>query len=70
MRVKPNRLLLTDAETGQRGFLYTGDPKYLAPYDLGLGQIEPHLQKLADLTADNPQSKRASRYCGAWRRKN
>jgi CHASE3 domain sensor protein len=23
--------LLKDAETGQRGFLYTGDPKYLTP---------------------------------------
>ncbi|HEY5212641.1 MAG TPA: CHASE3 domain-containing protein, partial [Acidobacteriaceae bacterium] len=23
--------LLKDAETGQRGYLYTGDPKYLAP---------------------------------------
>jgi PAS domain S-box-containing protein len=46
--------LLTDAETGQRGFLYTGDPKYLAPYDRAVDQIDSHLEKLAQLTADNP----------------
>ena len=28
--------LLKDAETGQRGYLYTGEPKYLAPYNLAL----------------------------------
>ncbi len=31
--------LLKDAETGQRGYLYTGDPRYLAPYDLAVTQI-------------------------------
>ena len=46
--------LLKDAETGQRGFLYTGDPKYLAPYDLAITQIEPHLTHLEQLTADTP----------------
>ena len=48
-------LLLKDAETGQRGFLYTGDPKYLEPYDLAIAQVEPHVEKLAQLTADNPR---------------
>jgi PAS domain S-box-containing protein len=46
-------LLLTDAETGQRGLLYTGDAKYLAPYDLAVAKVEPHIQTLARLTADN-----------------
>jgi PAS domain S-box-containing protein len=46
--------LLKDAETGQRGFLYTGDPKYLGPYDLAVTQIEPHLTHLEQLTADTP----------------
>lgn len=46
--------LLKDAETGQRGFLYTGDPKYLTPYTQALGQIGPHLDSLAHLVADNP----------------
>ena len=46
--------LLTDAETGQRGFLYTGDPKYLAHYDLALSELSSHIDRLAQLTADNP----------------
>ena len=47
--------LVKDAETGQRGFLYTGDSKYLAPYDLAVGQVAGHIDRLAELTADNPQ---------------
>jgi len=46
--------LVKDAETGQRGFLYTGDSKYLAPYDLAVGQVTGHIDRLAELTADNP----------------
>jgi PAS domain S-box-containing protein len=47
--------LLKDAETGQRGFLYTGDPKYLASYNLAIGQVGPSIDKVAQLTADNPR---------------
>ncbi len=47
--------LLKDAETGQRGFLLTGDPKYLAPYDLAVGQIDSHIRRLAELTAHDPR---------------
>jgi PAS domain S-box-containing protein len=47
--------LLADAETGQRGFLYTGELRYLAPYNTALAQLTPHIDKLAELTADNPQ---------------
>jgi PAS domain S-box-containing protein len=46
--------LLKDAETGQRGYLYTHEPKYLAPYNLAISQIDAHIQKLSQLTADNP----------------
>jgi PAS domain S-box-containing protein len=45
--------LLKDAETGQRGFLYTGEPGYLAPYDLAIKQVDPAINRLAELTADN-----------------
>ena len=45
--------LLKDAETGQRGYLYTGDRRYLEPYDFALRQGNPHVDKLAELTADN-----------------
>lgn len=47
--------LLIDSETGQRGFLYTGDPKFLAPYNLAIAQVEPSIEILAQLTADDPR---------------
>jgi len=54
--------LLKDAETGQRGYLYTGDPRYLEPYNNALAQGSPHLAKLAELIADNPrQQERVAR---------
>jgi CHASE3 domain sensor protein len=46
--------LLKDAETGQRGFLYTGDQKYLSPYTDAIGQVDSHLDALAALVADSP----------------
>jgi PAS domain S-box-containing protein len=53
--VSQTESLLKDAETGQRGFLYTGDSKYLAPYDLAVDQVAGHIDRLAELTADNPR---------------
>jgi len=44
---------LKDAETGQRGFIITGDQKYLEPYEASLGDIENHLASLRLLTVDN-----------------
>ena len=46
--------LLDDAETGQRGYLYTGNPRYLAPYRAATAQINGRIDSLASLTADNP----------------
>jgi PAS domain S-box-containing protein len=48
------QLLIDDAETGQRGFLFTGDPKYLVPYETASAQLTPSLDNLARLTRDNP----------------
>src|SRR5271170_4258620 len=48
-------LLLDDAETGQRGFLYTGRPEYLEPYNLAVLQLNRHLKVLEQLTADDPR---------------
>lgn len=44
---------ITDAETGQRGYLLTGDPTYLEPYNTGVSKIDSILQELRELTADN-----------------
>lgn len=45
--------LLKDAETGQRGFLYTGEARYLEPYNAALQQMNAHINNLAELTATN-----------------
>lgn len=45
---------LKDAETGQRGFVITGDEDYLAPYLSALGEIKSTLDDARTLTADNP----------------
>jgi len=47
--LKETASLLKDAETGQRGFLYTGDVKYLGPYDFAVAQIERRVDNLARL---------------------
>jgi diguanylate cyclase (GGDEF)-like protein/PAS domain S-box-containing protein len=47
--------LLKDAESGQLGFLYTGDPVYLNPYSLAITQVRPQIDDLAQLTADDPR---------------
>jgi PAS domain S-box-containing protein len=45
---------LDDAETGQRGFLITGDDSYLAPYRTSVSVLDSRFRHLADLTRDNP----------------
>src|SRR4051812_47094416 len=40
-----------DAETGQRGFLLTGDEAYLEPYNTAVTSITEHLGKLRSMTA-------------------
>lgn len=51
-----NALLVTldDAETGQRGYLLTGDQAYLQPYDNARTRVAGELNSLAGLTRDNP----------------
>lgn len=46
--------MLVDAETAQRGYLYTGEPRYLAPFATA-GQVNSHIDVLERLVADNPQ---------------
>ena len=46
--------LITDAETGQRGYLLTGKENYLVPYEQASRQLGPELDALASGTTDNP----------------
>src|SRR6201996_855649 len=43
-----------DAETGQRGYLLTGNEGYLQPYSAAAQEIGPRLDTLQRLTLDNP----------------
>ncbi len=45
---------IKDAETGVRGFLLTGEPRFLEPYQEARGEIGVAVDKFASLTADNP----------------
>jgi PAS domain S-box-containing protein len=47
-------LALTDAETGQRGFIITGDERYLEPYRSALARVAHETDELELLTRDNP----------------
>ncbi|HVZ86001.1 MAG TPA: response regulator [Polyangia bacterium] len=44
-----------DAETGQRGYVLTGNELYLAPYDNATETLDNVLARLRALIADNPQ---------------
>jgi PAS domain S-box-containing protein len=49
---------VADAETGQRGFLLTGDRSYLEPYDQALPRVAPRFEALRKATADVPSAQR------------
>jgi hypothetical protein len=44
---------LKDAETGQRGYIITGDEAYLEPYRSALTTIEPELTNLRQANTEN-----------------
>lgn len=46
---------LKDAETGQRGFILTGEERYLEPYNSAAGEIQKDIDAVASLTWDNPE---------------
>jgi methyl-accepting chemotaxis protein len=50
--------LLRDAETGQRGYVITGDEAYLEPYHTGSAGVLNVIKDLRQLTADNPNQQK------------
>ena len=50
---------LKDAETGQRGFVITGDEEYLRPYAAALPAMGRHLMRLKELTAGDEGQRRS-----------
>ncbi|HEY9909659.1 MAG TPA: response regulator [Thermosynechococcaceae cyanobacterium] len=53
-QVKELLLRTVNAETGQRGYVLTGESQYLEPYTGQREQVERKLQELRTLTNDNP----------------
>jgi len=45
---------IQDAETGQRGYLLTGNERYLEPYERAIAGVGAHVDELTALTKDNP----------------
>jgi len=45
---------LVDVETGERGYLITGNERYLEPYHEALQELDDHRRKLAGLVAGTP----------------
>ena len=49
---------LSAAERGQRGYIITGDPVYLANYKTGVNRAPQLFERLRELTAENPEQQR------------
>ncbi len=49
---------MTDAETGQRGYLLTGEERYLEPYTSAIQRVDGDIKQLRKLTQDNPNQQR------------
>lgn len=47
-----------DAETGNRGFLLTGDESYLEPYESAVKELPSEMDRYQSLTSDNPVQQR------------
>lgn len=49
---------ITDSETGQRGYIITGDERYLVPYHAAVANIDHEVEELSKLIRDNPDHQR------------
>lgn len=52
-RLQAIRIDITQAETGQRGYILTGQETYMEPYRTGVEKVGRELDGLRDLTSDN-----------------
>ncbi|MBN3962386.1 response regulator [Nostoc sp. NMS8] len=51
-------LQVTNAETGQRGYVLTGEQRYLEPYNAAIQVLAQKVKELQNLTADNPKQQK------------
>ncbi|NJK74497.1 MAG: hypothetical protein HC942_10975 [Microcoleus sp. SU_5_6] len=50
--------LISDAQAGQRGYLLTGNKRYLEPYNTAIDNLDTEVRELRKLTADRPEYQR------------
>jgi len=50
---------MTDAETGQRGYLITGKESYLQPFNLGTKTVASYVKDLRQLTTGDPDQQKS-----------
>ncbi|WNZ61759.1 methyl-accepting chemotaxis protein [Myxococcus sp. MxC21-1] len=55
--IREVRALLMDAESGQRGFILTGDESYLVPYREATVALQNDLSRLRDTMANHPHQR-------------
>lgn len=53
-RLESVRSAISEAESGQRGYVITGQPEYLRDYEQDLRKAREDLNRVGQLTADNP----------------
>jgi len=53
--LKQTELLLLEAESGKRAYLFTGSRAYLDSYHTAISGIDSQIDRVAKLTADNPR---------------
>ena len=51
------RIDITQAETGQRGYMLTGQDRHLQLYRAGVDQVREDMKELPDLIKDNPEER-------------
>ncbi|MGA9511413.1 MAG: CHASE3 domain-containing protein [Candidatus Sulfotelmatobacter sp.] len=53
---------VSQTESGQRGYILTGEDSYLNPYRNGVTQAQQDVAQLRELTSDNPTQQEATRH--------
>jgi methyl-accepting chemotaxis protein len=53
--IREVRMMLLDAETGQRGYILTGEERYLEPYHRATQAIDTQIDNLRQAFADEPE---------------
>jgi signal transduction histidine kinase len=54
------RIDITQAETGHRGYMLTGQDRYLELYRAGADQVRQDMKELPDLIVDDPRERKAT----------